>query len=68
MESLGAGAIAAHDAAYYAKRDHRRVMLGGDAILQVFDLQGEPAVRNLLKNWAVKCTNLRGSIGNQLKH
>ena len=48
MESLGAGAVAAHDAAYFAEHDHCRVMLGGDAILQVFDSQGVPAVRNLL--------------------
>ena len=48
VEPLGAGAVAAHDATYYAERDHRRVMLGGDAILQVFDSQGLPAVCNLL--------------------
>ena len=45
---MGAGAVAAHGTAYYAERDHRRVILGGDAILQVFDSQGVPAVRNLL--------------------
>ena len=54
MDSLSASAVAAHDAAYYAERDHRRVMLGGDAILQVFDSQGVPAVRNLLQDWAAK--------------
>ena len=48
MESLGAGAVAAHDAVHYAEHDHRRVMLGGDPILQAFDLQGVPAVHNLL--------------------
>ena len=48
MESLGTGAVAVHDAAHYVERDHFSVTLGGgDAILQVFDWQGVPAVRNL---------------------
>ena len=44
--------VATQDATFYAQRDHRRVLLGGDPLLAHFDSKGPSGLRSLLVDWA----------------
>ena len=53
LDSCGAELVRNVDALHYAERDHRRVMLGGDWIVELFTKEGVLGVRRVLLDWAV---------------
>ena len=41
-----------HNASVFAEKDYKRIMLGGDPILQYFQHHGAAGVRCLLEDWS----------------
>ena len=52
LDSCGSELVRNVDSMYYAERDYRRVMLGGDSIVDQFSKAGVQGVRQVLLDWA----------------